>query len=196
MSYVEPGGSWRPLWLAAGVLGLLAVLDVVLPGPGVPPLPAVLAVVGVLGIVAFGCSAARRVWTVRVSGAGPDRALSVGRERVPLADVDAAHLRAVRAGTAGVDAGAPVLGGGWSVPRGRTGLPLRLTDGRTVLVPTRDPAALSAALLDGVPDRAVSDRAVSDRAVSESAVSESGVSHGAGPDTPDGRGGSRGTLGP
>ena len=27
---------------------------------------------------------------------------------------------------AGVDAGAPVLGGGWSLPRGRTGLPLRL----------------------------------------------------------------------
>ena len=41
-----------------------------------------------------------------------------------------------------MDAGAPVLGGGWIVPRGRTGLPLRLADGRTVLVPTRRPAAL------------------------------------------------------
>jgi hypothetical protein len=49
-----------------------------------------------------------------------------------------------------VDAGAPVLGGGWSVPKGRTGLPLKLADGRTVLVPTRDPAALSTAILDGV----------------------------------------------
>ncbi|TFV53872.1 hypothetical protein E4P41_20690, partial [Geodermatophilus sp. DF01-2] len=55
-------------------------------------------------------------------------------------------------GTAGADAGAPVLGGGWSMPRGRAGLPLRLVDGRTVLVPTRDPAALSAALLGAVPD--------------------------------------------
>jgi hypothetical protein len=63
---------------------------------------------------------------------------------VALADVDAGHLRAV---DAGVDAGAPVLGGGWSLPRGRTGLPLRLTDGRTVLVPTRDPSALHTALL-------------------------------------------------
>jgi len=45
-----------------------------------------------------------------------------------------------------------VLGGGWSLPRGRAGLPLRTTDGRTVLVPTRDPAALSAALLAAVPD--------------------------------------------
>jgi hypothetical protein len=44
-----------------------------------------------------------------------------------------------------------VLGGGWSVPRGRTGLPLKLRDGRTVLVPTRDPAALSAALLADTP---------------------------------------------
>jgi hypothetical protein len=45
-----------------------------------------------------------------------------------------------------------VVGGGWSVPRGRTGLPLRLTDGRTVLVPTRDPAALVAALLERADD--------------------------------------------
>jgi hypothetical protein len=73
---------------------------------------------------------------------------------VPLAEVDTAHLRAVREGSAGVDAGAPVLGGGWSVPRGRTGLPLRLTDGRTVLVPTRAPADLAAALTgDGPPGR-------------------------------------------
>jgi hypothetical protein len=41
-----------------------------------------------------------------------------------------------------------VLGGGWSLPKGRTGLPLKLTDGRTVLVPTRDPAALWSALSD------------------------------------------------
>jgi hypothetical protein len=63
---------------------------------------------------------------------------------VALADVDAEHLREIESG---VDAGAPVLGGGWSLPRGRTGLPLKLTEGRTVLVPTRNPAALRAALL-------------------------------------------------
>ena len=152
MTYVEPGGSWRPFWLAAGVLGLLVVVDLVLPGPGVPPLLGVLAVVAVLGVVTAGVVSARRAWTVRVDPAGDGPALSVGPERVPLADVDAAHLRAVGAGTAGVDAGAPVLGGGWSLPRGRAGLPLRTTDGGTVLVPTRDPAALSAALLAAVPD--------------------------------------------
>jgi len=119
----EPGGSWRPFWLVAGVLGLVVVLDLVLPGPDLSPLLWVLAVVAVLGVVAAGVVSARRAWTVRVD-----------------------------AGTAGVDAGAPVLGGGWSLPRGRSGLPLRTTDGRTVLVPTRDPAALSRALLAAVSD--------------------------------------------
>ena len=148
MSHVEPGGSWRPLWLVAGVLGLVGVLDLVLPGPDVP-----WGLVGaVLGAVAGNTLMARRAWTVRVDAGGVDPALTLGRERVPLADVDAAHLRAVAEGTAGVDAGAPVLGGGWSLPRGRSGLPLRTTDGRTVLVPTRDPAALSRALLAAVSD--------------------------------------------
>ena len=125
------------------------LIDGALPGPGLPgPGWALLALAGP-GIVAAGCSAARLAWTVRVDADGPDPALTVGRERVPLRDVDTAHLRAVRAGTAGVDAGAPVLGGGGSLPRGRTGLPLRVADGRTVLIPTRDPAALAAALLAG-----------------------------------------------
>jgi len=149
MSYVEPGGSWRPFWLVAGALGVFLVLDLLLPGGDVPSLVWVVAIVAVLGTVGIGCLSARRVWTVRVEGRGPDGALTVGRERVLLTDVDAAHLRAV---DSGVDAGAPVLGGGWSLPRGRTGLPLRLTDGRTVLVPTREPAALHAALVAGVGD--------------------------------------------
>jgi hypothetical protein len=143
--YVEHGGSWRPFWAVAAVLAVFLVLDVALPGGDVPAFLWVVAVIAVLGTVALGCLSARRVWTVRVDGRGPDRALTVWRERVGLADIDADHLSAV---DAGVDAGAPVLGGGWSLPRGRTGLPLRLTDGRTVLVPTRDPAALRAALLD------------------------------------------------
>jgi hypothetical protein len=77
---------------------------------------------------------------------------------VPLAEIDVAHLREV---DSGVDAGAPVLGGGWSLPRGRTGLPLKLTDGRTVLVPTRDPRALYTALMtrvDETPDDAPGSR--------------------------------------
>lgn len=140
--YVEPGGSWRPFWLVAGALAVFLVLDLALPGGDLPPLLWVVAVGAVLGVVGVGTLSARRVWTVSVD----DDGLVVGRERVARSDIDAAHLADV---DAGVDAGAPVLGGGWSVPRGRTGLPLRLADGRTVLVPTRDPAALRAALLAG-----------------------------------------------
>jgi hypothetical protein len=139
--YVEPGGSWRPFWLIAGALAVLLVLDLVLPGGDVPPLLWVVAIVAVLGIVAAGTLSARRIWTVRVD----DEVLAVGRERVLRSEIDADHLRQV---DSGVDAGAPVLGGGWSLPKGRTGLPLKLTDGRTVLVPTRDPAALWSALSD------------------------------------------------
>jgi hypothetical protein len=124
----------------AGALAVFVVLDVAFPGGDVPALLWVVAVVAVLGIVALGCLSARRVWTVRVDEDG----LTVGRERVALGDIDTEHLREV---DSGVDAGAPVLGGGWSLPRGRTGLPLKLTDGRTMLVPTRDPAALYEALM-------------------------------------------------
>jgi hypothetical protein len=46
-----------------------------------------------------------------------------------------------------------VLGGGWSVPKGRTGLPLRRTDGTTVLVPTRAPAQLTEAFRTSHPAR-------------------------------------------
>jgi hypothetical protein len=139
--YVEEGGTWRPFWLVAAALAAFLVLDLVLPGGDVPALLWVVAIVVVLGIVAVGTLSARRVWTVRVDADG----LSVGREQVRLSDIDQDHLRAV---DSGVDAGAPVLGGGWSLPRGRTGLPLKLTDGRTVLVPTRDPAALWSALVE------------------------------------------------
>ena len=139
--YVEPGGSWRPFWLVAAALAVFLVLDLVFPGPDIPVLLWLVAIVAVLGVVAGSTMSARRIWTVRV-----DRdALVVGRERVTRSDIDVEHLREV---DSGVDAGAPVLGGGWSVPKGRTGLPLKLDDGRTVLVPTRDPAALRAALLE------------------------------------------------
>ena len=146
--YLEPGGSWRPFWLVAAFLVVLIGLDLALPGADVPAWVWVLCVVAVLGVVGVGGLSARRMWTVRVDADGPDAALSVGRERVPITDDDATHLRAVRDGEAGVDAGAPVLGGGWSVPKGRTGLPLKLTDGGTVLVPTRHPAELLGALID------------------------------------------------
>jgi hypothetical protein len=140
VTYLEHGGSWRPFWLVAGALAVFLVLDLLLPGGDVPPLLWLVGIVAVLGIVAGSTLSARRIWTVRVDAEG----LSVGRERVALSEIDVAHLREV---DSGVDAGAPVLGGGWSMPKGRTGLPLKLTDGRTMLVPTRNPAALADALI-------------------------------------------------
>jgi hypothetical protein len=139
--YVEPGGSWRPFWLIAAAMAVLLVLDLALPGRDVPPLLWLVAIVSVLGVVAIGTVSAQRVWTVRVE----DEALVVGPERLPWADVDVPHLAEI---TSGADTGAPILGGGATLPRGRTGLPLRLTDGRSVLVPTRDPAALLTAVID------------------------------------------------
>jgi hypothetical protein len=142
VTYVEPGGSWRPVWIAAAAVGLVVGFELLLPGSDLPG--GMFALLGVaFGIVVTGSLQARRIWTVRVD----DDALSVGRERVRLSEIDVAHLREV---DSGVDAGAPVLGGGWSLPKGRTGLPLKLTDGRTVLVPTRNPAALYEALMTGV----------------------------------------------
>jgi hypothetical protein len=138
--YVEPGGSWRTFWSVTAALAGFLLLDLAFPGPDIPPLLWLVAIVAVLGIIAGGTLAARRIWTVRVDTDG----LSVGRERVALTAIDPVPLREV---DSGVDAGAPVLGGGWSMPTGRTGLPLTLTDGRTVLAPTRDPAALRSALL-------------------------------------------------
>ena len=164
-SFVEHGGSWRPFWIVAAAAAAFVALEVVVPGQDLPWF-GWLALVAVLGIVAIGCLSARRVWTVRVGGRGSEAGLTVGRERVPLSQIDVDHLRAL---DSGVDAGAPVLGGGWSLPRGRTGLPLRLADGRTVLVPTRDPARLYEALVVR--------------------LTESGA------DTPDDAPGSQGTLG-
>jgi len=156
-SYVEPGGSWRPVWIFVAAVALFGVLEGVLPGIDLPV--GIWALLGVaVGIVVTSSVQAGRMWTVRVD----DEGLSVGRELVPLADIDVAHLREV---DSGVDAGAAVLGGGWSLPRGRTGLPLKLGDGRTVLVPTRDPRALYTALMARVGE------------------------------TPDGAPGSQGTLG-
>ncbi|CAB4919158.1 MAG: hypothetical protein F2825_06855 [Actinobacteria bacterium] len=141
-AYTEPGGSWRTFWGIAAIFVVLAVADVVLPGGDVPLLLWVLAVVVVLGIVATGAVSANRVWTVTVVDRGPEAGLTVGRERLPLTELDPASVD----GVAGVDVGAPVLGGGADVPKGRVGLPLRRTDGTTVLVPTRRPAQLTAAL--------------------------------------------------
>lgn len=120
------------------------LVDVSLPGPD--HVLAWLAVIPlVAGVFALSVLAGRRVWSVEV---GEDD-LRVGQDRLALSAIDARHLQAMAEGSdvGGVDTGARVLGGGWSVPKGRVGLPVRRNDGASMLVPSRDPESLRRALL-------------------------------------------------
>jgi hypothetical protein len=143
--YVERAGSWRPVGAVAALCVVGYLVDLSLPGHRSHPLAWALALVGVGGVVGIGMYARAQFGSLTIS----DTTLRVGRESVPLSTVDADYLRDEDAG--GPPVGARVLGGGWSVPRGRVALPVRLTDGTVVLVPCRDGAAVRAALL-GSPD--------------------------------------------
>ncbi|HEY9473910.1 MAG TPA: hypothetical protein VIS06_08670 [Mycobacteriales bacterium] len=136
------GGSWRALGLTLGVLAVGFLADLATGGGTAHLLGWLLAVLLVGGMVAVSCLA-----QVRMSGVAVTvQLLRVGREILPLSQLDPDGLRDQdRAG--GAPVGARILGGALSVPRGRAPLPLRLIDGSIVLVASRDPAALRAALL-------------------------------------------------
>ncbi len=144
MGYREPGASWRPLWITLGALAAAVLLDVLLPGPD-HALAWLVVIPIVAGVFALHVLAGRRVWSVEID----DDDLRVGQDRLALGSIDSEHLKAIVDGgeVGGVETGAQVLGGGWSVPKGRVGLPLRRKDGASLLVPTRDPASLGRALL-------------------------------------------------
>lgn len=144
MSYREPGASWRPLWITLALLAAAVLLDVLLPGPD-HILAWLVVIPTVAGVFALNVLAGRRVWSVAID----DEDLCVGHDRLALKAIDPDHLQALVDGgeLGGVETGAQVLGGGWSIPKGRVGLPLRRTDGGSVLVPTRNPESLGRALL-------------------------------------------------
>jgi len=144
MNYRESGASWRPLWITLALLAAAVLLDVMLPGPD-HVLAWLVVVPLVAGVFALNVLAGRRVWSVEID----DDDLRVGQDRLDLSKIDASHLKAMATGddAGGVQTGAQILGGGWSVPKGRVGLPLRRADGASVLVPTRDPDSLREALL-------------------------------------------------
>lgn len=144
MSYQEPGASWRPLWITLALLAVAVLLDVLLPGPD-HVLAWLFVIPLVAGVFALSVLAGRRVWSVEID----EDDLRVGQDRLALNAIDAAHLQAMADGgdVGGAETGAQVLGGGWSVPKGRVGLALRRTDGASLLVPTRDPDSLRRALL-------------------------------------------------
>lgn len=153
------GGAWRTLWWVLGGLVAGFLVDVGLFAGAAHLLGWFVAAVLVGGVVAVGCHAQSRLVAVRI-----DRlALHVGREAVSLHEIDPDALHAadpdrsdggeVGTGLAGPPAGAHILGGSLTMPRGRVPLPLRLTDGRIVVAPSRHPDALRAALVRALPTR-------------------------------------------
>jgi hypothetical protein len=134
--FAEPGSSWWPvLWgpvfavIGAGVEALSGPVHVVawlIIGP-------VLA-----GFAALWVRSRRGLLSVRLT----PESLVHGSEALPVERIASVEEEA--------PAGARVLGGGWTVPRKFTEVPLRLDDGSVVLAWARDGDGLRSALRDCV----------------------------------------------
>ncbi len=135
MLHAEPGASWWPL-LWGPVFALLGFGVEALTGAVRPLLWCVVALALLLPTLVW-VQGRRRVYAVLLTPV----ALHQGREELRVRDIAAAE---------GVEprAGARVLGGGWSLPRGTGPVPLRLADGTVVTAWARDPDALRTALAD------------------------------------------------
>lgn len=133
--YAEPGASWWPL-LWGPVFALTGFGVEALTG-AVRPSLWVLVALGLFLPTALWVQGRRRVYGVRLTPV----ALHQGREELPVRDV---------AAVAGVEprAGARVLGGGWSLPRGTEPVPVELADGTVVTAWARDADALRAAMAE------------------------------------------------
>ncbi len=131
--YAEPGASWWPL-LWGPVFALVGVAAEALTGSVALVLWLFVAIMLFLAALLW-VQGRRRVYGVRLTPV----ALHQGREEVPVRDI---------AAVSGVEprAGATVLGGGWTLPRGTEPMPIRLADGSVVLGWARDADALRAAV--------------------------------------------------
>ena len=131
--YAEPGSTWWPL-LWGPVFALIGAGVEALSGPvhGLDWL-----IVGVLlfGIALLWVQARRRVCSVVLTS----NALHQGREPLPTKEI-------AQVDDVGPPVGARVLGGGWTVPKKFTEVPLRLADDTVVLAWAKDPDALRAAI--------------------------------------------------
>lgn len=130
--FAEPGSSWWPVsWGPAfGAAGLALGAPA-----GSSHWPAWLVVGLGLGVLtALWVRSRRRLLRVLLTG----DTLTQGQERLDVARI---------AGLAeDAPAGARVLGGGWTVPRGFTEVPVRLDDGSVVIAFARDGEGLRGAL--------------------------------------------------
>ena len=131
--YAEPGSTWWPATWGI-VFALVGGGIEALSGP-VHVLVWVLVGIGLSGLTLIWVHARRRVLSLRLTS----EILYQGLEPLPvsrIADVD----------DVGAPIGARVLGGGWTVPKKFTEVPLRLADGTVVLAWAKDPDAFRAAL--------------------------------------------------
>jgi GNAT superfamily N-acetyltransferase len=134
--YYEAARTYTGCGALLGVLALGFLIDVIVTGGGIHLLAWAIAATLVLGVVALPVYAARSLRSIRVT----ETVLQVGSDSVDRAEIVAVERE--------VDPLLPVLGrhAGDGLPRGSPGLAIQLTDGRVVVLPTRRPRELAAAL--------------------------------------------------
>lgn len=134
--FAEPGSSWWPLLWGPVFAGLGAGVEAM---SGRPHLFAWLAVGAWLALLAaIWVRSRRRLLSVSLT----EQELVQGPESLAVWRI--AEVAAEPDGE--LPAGARVLGGGWTVPRKLTAVPLRLDDGSTVLAWARDGERLRSTL--------------------------------------------------
>ena len=140
--YEEAARTYATAWAFASILLVGLVIDAALGGAAVHALGWLIAIVIVVGADVLVTKAARATRSITVTASE----LRVGDETIALGSiVGVSH-----------DPDARVLGRrlGEALPRGASGLALRLEDGQSVIVPTRNPQAVRATLSagDAVPE--------------------------------------------
>jgi GNAT superfamily N-acetyltransferase len=133
--YEEKARSYLSIWITAGVVGAGFGLDVIL-GGGVAHLPGWLLVLATLGGFHF-----LVLYAVRST-----RSLSLTADELRVGDDAIARRQIVGVASDLDDDELPVLGWRGGMPRGTEAVPIRLDDGRDVLVPTRFPDRLRVAI--------------------------------------------------
>ena len=133
-TYREPARSYASLWILVAVLGVGFVVDLALGGGVAHLLGWALALVIVVGLN----------WIV-VYAVRSQKSLLLTADELRIGD-EAIGRGEIVAVASGVDDELPVLGWPTGKPRGLKGLTVRLFDGQDVVVPSRFPDRLEAAL--------------------------------------------------
>jgi hypothetical protein len=135
--FAEPGSSWWPVLWGPVFAGVGAALEA---STGqVHTVAWVLVGTGLAGVAAIWVHTRRRLLSVRLTRTS----LTQGQESIEV-------RRITEVDEVGTPAGARVLGGGWTVPRKFTDVPVRLNDGTVVLAWARDGEGLRSALRECV----------------------------------------------